>query len=384
MTNREPLKTVLLVDDEEDMIWSLQKNLNNDNLQVDISVASSGEEALKVLKQKSIDLVVTDIKMPGMSGIELLFEIKKHYPHTGVVVMTAFPSPERKNEAMNHGSLHYLEKPFDINELRDIIAKALEQGDLFKGTVSGIELTDIIQINCLSRATSALSVKTVGSNGTIYFHEGSILHAECNDLKPEEAFYEILTFKGGMLESLALTDPPKRSIDKDVDVLLLEGSRRIDEKKEALKNKKPELDLPANDSPAEFPVGKDETFMEDAMMEGVKKLLSEFTNLPGVDTACLVGRDGFLLDSIAISGTDTEMIGAISSSGFGASESMGTQLEKGKLTMTMIEYDNGPVMLSPIGSEAFLVVVANKEANLGMIRLKIKKHAGDIEQTALI
>ena len=119
-------------------------------------------------------------------------------------------------------------------------------------------------------------------------------------------------------------------------------------------------------------------------MADLKDLLTEFTNIPGVNTACLVGRDGFLLDSIAISGIDTEMIGAIASSGFGASESMGAQLGKGGMSMSMIEYDEGPVMLSPVGDEAFLVIVAEKEANLGMIRLKIKKHSGEIKHTASI
>ncbi|MCA1764902.1 MAG: roadblock/LC7 domain-containing protein [Desulfobulbaceae bacterium] len=98
----------------------------------------------------------------------------------------------------------------------------------------------------------------------------------------------------------------------------------------------------------------------------------------------MVGRDGFLLDSIAIAGIDTEMIGAIASSGFGASESMGTQLGKGALNMSMIEYNDGPVMLSPVGADAFLVVVAEKDANLGMIRLKIKKHTSQIVESAAI
>jgi len=374
---KKDLKKVLIVDDEEDMIWSLQKNLNNEALQVDISIAPSGEEALKVLSRKSIDLVVTDIKMPGMSGIELLYEIKKLYPHTGVIVMTAFPSPEHKTEAMEHGSLFYLEKPFDINELREVISKALEQGDLFQGTVSGIELSDIIQINCLSRATSALKVKTLGKEGIIYFNNGGIVHAECEDLEPEEAFYKILTFKGGTLESMALTGPPKRTIDKDTDYLLFESARRLDEENERLQNGSQVAQLATGES-------SDQIYTEEETMNGVKKLLSEFTNLPGVNTACLVGRDGFLLDSIAIAGTDTEMIGAIASGGFGASESMGNQLEKGQLTMTMIEYKNGPVMLSPIGREAFLVVVADQEANLGMIRLKIKKHAKEIEESAAL
>lgn len=108
--------------------------------------------------------------------------------------------------------------------------------------------------------------------------------------------------------------------------------------------------------------------------EGLQKLLGEFTDIPSVNTACLVGRDGFLLYSRTIAGIDTEMIGAIASSGFGASESMGRQLAKGSLAMTMLEYENGPVMLSPVGAEAFLVVIAEKEANLGMVRLKIKRH----------
>jgi len=113
-------------------------------------------------------------------------------------------------------------------------------------------------------------------------------------------------------------------------------------------------------------------------------LLTEFTNIAGVSTVCLVGRDGFVLDSVARSGVETEMIGAIASSGFGTSESMGNQLEKGSLSMTMVEYEEGPVMLSPVGQEAFLVVVADKDSNLGMIRLKLKKHSPEIELAAAI
>ncbi|MDH4318213.1 MAG: response regulator [Desulfobulbaceae bacterium] len=384
MDSKEPLKKVLIVDDEEDMIWSLQKSLNNENLQVDITIASSGEDALKVLAVKPIDLVVTDIKMPGISGIDLLMRIRNRYPNTGVVVMTAFPSPEHKNEALAHGSLHYLEKPFDINELRRVIKEALAHDDLFKGTVSGIELSDIIQINCLSKSSTTLRVKTSsGREGRVYFNSGAIIHAECGSLAPEEAFYDILTFKGGMIECISTKALPKRTIEKDTEALLLEGMARLDELK-AIEQDKKALGTPKVEMKVQNTDQDGDNKNEEEIMNGLKNLLAEFTNLPGVNTACLVGRDGFLLDSIAIAGTDSEMIGAIASSGFGASESMGNQLQKGGLTMTMIEYEQGPVMLAPIGREAFLVVVADKEANLGMIRLKIKKHAGEIEKTASI
>lgn len=415
MGAKEKLKKVLIVDDEEDMIWSLQKNLNNETLKVETLTASSGEEALEVLKKTPIDLIITDIRMSGISGIELLIEVRNKYPSTGVIVMTAYPSPEAKTEAIVKGSLYFLEKPFDINDMRDVVRHALKDDSLFKGTVAGVELTDIIQINSLSRTTSTLMVKTANGDGMIFFKEGSVVHAICDDMEGEEAFYKILGFTGGTLESKKVSAPPAVTIKKPVEALLIEGARRRDEENVKERNNgvlpddeddndtdeeekvellvsSEEIEDAINEQPDN--VGHDQSnnnekelnkeTEEEENMEDLKKVLSEFTNIPGVHTACLVGRDGFLLDSIALSGVDTEMVGAIASSGFGSSETMGTQLGKGSLTMTMIEYDNGPVMFSPIGDEAFLVIVADKDSNLGMIRLKIKKHSKEIEATASI
>ena len=119
-------------------------------------------------------------------------------------------------------------------------------------------------------------------------------------------------------------------------------------------------------------------------MTEVQKILAEFTNIDGVHTACLVGRDGFLLDSLARTGIDAEMISAIASSGFGSAESMGNQLGQGDLNMTMLEYTEGPVLFAPVGSEAFLVIVADKDTNLGWIRIAIKKNSMKIEKVAAL
>ncbi len=109
-------------------------------------------------------------------------------------------------------------------------------------------------------------------------------------------------------------------------------------------------------------------------MEDAKEVLGMFTRLDGVSAVCLVGRDGFLIDSIVKKGVDAEMIGAIASGGFGSSESMGRQLEKGGLNMTMIEFNDGPVMMAPVGQDMFLVVAADEGANLALIRLSIRRH----------
>jgi len=123
------MKKVLIVDDEEDMIWSLQKNLPNSKLQVETLTASSGEEALETLTHTPVDLIVTDIKMPGMSGLDLLSEVNSRYPHLGVIVMTAYSSHDCETEAILRGGLSYIEKPFDINEMRKVISQALQGKD---------------------------------------------------------------------------------------------------------------------------------------------------------------------------------------------------------------------------------------------------------------
>ena len=121
---------------------------------------------------------------------------------------------------------------------------------------------------------------------------------------------------------------------------------------------------------------------EDFAMTEIQTILAEFTNIEGVHTACLVGRDGFLLDSLARTGIDAEMIAAIASSGFGSAESMGNQLGQGFLRMTMFEFENGPVMFAPVGEEAILVIVADQDTNLGWIRMSIKKNSKKIQEAA--
>ncbi len=119
-------------------------------------------------------------------------------------------------------------------------------------------------------------------------------------------------------------------------------------------------------------------------MSTTREILGELAKLQNIEAVCLVARDGFLLESTARSGIDREMIGAISSSGFGASDSMGKQLDKGDAQISMIEFERGPVLFSPVGRDAFLVIVAEKDVNLGMIRLKLRKHSHELALAAAI
>ncbi len=394
---------VLVVDDEEDMLWMLQRNLNKGMQDVEILAAKSAEEALAILSDQPVNLVVTDINMPGMNGLDLLIEINNRFPATGVIIMTAYPSNAYENKAMMSGSLRFIEKPFDINEVRAIVKEALKVNDGFQGTVDGVDLIDIVQFNALSRATAALKVTTGEQEGMIFFKDGAVVHAMYGQQIGENAFFTILGFNGGSLQNIRGVQPPIVSIRKSIEALLFEAAVKNDE------NSALHHILPDNAPVATDPIAQNsgdeqaqptqsameaeenlndllenipEMLTEEYGMTEIQTILAEFTNIEGVHTACLVGRDGFLLDSLARSGIDAEMVAAIASSGLGSAESLGKQLGQGYLRMTMFEFENGPVMFAPVGKNAFLVIVADRETNLGWIRISIKKYSTKIQELA--
>ncbi|HMK33753.1 MAG TPA: response regulator [Desulfomonilaceae bacterium] len=106
---------VLLVDDEAEFLETLVKRLRKRKL--DVSAVTSGKEALDSLRESSVDVVVLDVKMPDMDGIETLKEIKKIRPSVEVIMLTGHASIEVAMQGMELGAFDYLMKPMDIDEL---------------------------------------------------------------------------------------------------------------------------------------------------------------------------------------------------------------------------------------------------------------------------
>ncbi len=119
-------KSILIVDDEEDLTWSISKNLSRHDKDFNVTCAHDGDEALNILKQRAVDVVVSDIRMPGRDGLQLLQEIKAHYPSTKIIIMTAYGSQETRKQIAARGNVLYIEKPFEIRSLRQLIYEALD------------------------------------------------------------------------------------------------------------------------------------------------------------------------------------------------------------------------------------------------------------------
>ncbi len=115
---------ILIIDDEVYFANNISKLLNANDRSLEVFAVYSAEGALKQLEKAQFDIVITDIKMPNMDGISLVEIMKKKYPQTVVIVMTAYGSKEVMESAFNIGSLLYIEKPFKVEKLENLITLA--------------------------------------------------------------------------------------------------------------------------------------------------------------------------------------------------------------------------------------------------------------------
>jgi len=119
---------ILVVDDEESMCNFLSIMLKKEGYQ--ITTALSAKEALKKMSKDTFDVVISDLKMKGMSGLELIEEIAKMESAPYVIIMTAFATIESAIEALKKGAFDYITKPFKVDEIKLAVARALEQGKI--------------------------------------------------------------------------------------------------------------------------------------------------------------------------------------------------------------------------------------------------------------
>src|SRR6202000_753186 len=128
------MSKLLLIDDETDVQYSFQRIF--DTPEIELTTASSGEEGLKLIPRLKPDLVIMDIRMGGISGLETLRRIRQIDSKLLVILMTAYGTTQMAIEAMKLGAYDYLLKPFDVPKLKEIVANALKTARDMKQVVS--------------------------------------------------------------------------------------------------------------------------------------------------------------------------------------------------------------------------------------------------------
>ena len=143
---KSTIKTILITDDDESLRRVIEYNLSNKGYR--LLLASNGEEALNIFKSENVDIVVTDIKMEKMDGLELLENIKRLNSNVLVIMITAHGSIETAVKAMKLGAYDYITKPFDRDERQIMIEKGLNLQALMSENIRlRQELTDRFRLD---------------------------------------------------------------------------------------------------------------------------------------------------------------------------------------------------------------------------------------------
>ena len=138
-------KSILVVDDEESIRQIARDFLGNEGFEVDL--AEDGPTALEKIKQGRYDLVLSDIKMPQMDGLELIHRVRKANPHLITILMTGFGSLETAQAALKEGAYDYILKPFHLVELRQAVERAFDRQRLIEENIRLKELAGLIEVS---------------------------------------------------------------------------------------------------------------------------------------------------------------------------------------------------------------------------------------------
>lgn len=130
-------KQILVVDDEKNIRFTLKEALTAEGGKIDS--AMNGEEALEKMQEKDYDLVLLDLKMPGMDGIDVLHRISEHYPGVKVIILTAHGTIDIAVEAMKLGAVDFIQKPFAPAEIRELVNNVLKRTEIKHDEIDSYE-----------------------------------------------------------------------------------------------------------------------------------------------------------------------------------------------------------------------------------------------------
>ena len=221
------MKKILIVDDEKSFLLSLKDGLSNHKDKFDVLTAENGREAVEVLRSMSIDLLVTDLKLPEMNGFELLAWVSRHQPHLPVIVMSAFGTPEIEARLEKMDTLQFLEKPLDLAMLEEGIFNGLNAGG--KSFIRGISLATFLQLMKAEKKNCTLKVIASDQPAYLYVRRGELIDAEVGDLGGKEAALEIVSWGDAEIEMDGICRRQDDVINMPMEHLLIEAFKLKDE-----------------------------------------------------------------------------------------------------------------------------------------------------------
>jgi CheY-like chemotaxis protein len=223
-------QTILIVDDEKKVLELLKETIEELGSEYNVLTARNGKEALKTLEKQKLDLVLLDINMPVMSGVQVLSELHNKKIWLPIIILTAYNVKGMEQKFLEFGIVDYLRKPLDLKQLKNRVKEILKNR-IQKDSISGMSLAAILQVLEMEQRTGVLTIKTDKTNGRIFFKEGRVVDIEAEGLTAEEALGDLLDQSNENKEVSIEYINHRRTekINKSLTEILLDASKMLDE-----------------------------------------------------------------------------------------------------------------------------------------------------------
>jgi CheY-like chemotaxis protein len=396
------MQHVLIVDDEQSFLLTLSTGLESFADQFQVLTAQDGEAAIAVLEEQSVDLVVTDLRMPKMDGFGLMAYMASNYPAIPVVVLTAHATPETEQQLTLPNTIHILEKPVDFDELTRVILENL-QGPDKGGSVTGISLPNFMDLIEKEEKSCMLEVhKNNRRMGVLLFNQGALWDALSVEQKGIEAVFELLALDEVQIRYRNL---PRKKIKRRINVnlisLLMESARRQDEQaeNEAL-SAEPDVITGATDAEASaMPSGSrhetahatavsaeappQDPFQKGANMAEMTEVLEKFKSVEGFQAAGAFSPQGEMVASMNPAGIKLDELGALANDVLLKAQKATEIMNVGRGQVVHVEAPKAHVLARCLNeatdfaantagrAHVHMVVILEKDANVAMAKMKL-------------
>lgn len=227
---------ILILDDDADWLALCRDQLSGLSCKPEVLTANSAKRALALLETEKIRLLISDLKMPRIDGLQMLAIVRRRFPTTRTVVLSGLEDEEYRSRAYALGvDLFWLKTEMQRNVklfnecVESLLGQSDRDGDTgFRG-IQSKSLMDIIQMECLSRTSTVLRITRGPLVAKLWIQDGELTDAECEGARGEAAFQRLLAWKTGTFENLPPEPDHERTIQKPVNALLLESAQTLDE-----------------------------------------------------------------------------------------------------------------------------------------------------------
>jgi CheY-like chemotaxis protein len=224
---------ILLLDDDPALLDMYQEVLSQLPSRPEVHTALSGARGMAMMESESYRLLICDLRMPKMDGLQVLSIVRRKYPQMRTVALTSVVEEQFRSRAYALGVDLFWHKPTSEQEIKmflecleSLLGREVESG--FRG-VQSKSMVDIIQLECISQSSSVLRITNGPQTGKIWIQDGELIDAEASGLSGEGAFQKILSWKTGNFETLPAEPTRPRTILKSYNGLLLESAQALDE-----------------------------------------------------------------------------------------------------------------------------------------------------------